>query len=241
MTSLPEHIYKHGDTPLSGRVARPKAGGARPGVLIFHHAMGQCEHDCERAQDLANEGYVVLVTDMYGTGQRELGADEYMPLVGQFQEDPDLLRGRILASLKALKNLPDVDATKLGAIGFCFGGQCALELARTGSDTRAVVSLHGTLKTRRPAVAGEVKARALVLTGALDPFAPPEDIAAFQAEMSAADVDYHLTIYGRGYHAFAEPGVEKLIGIPGLRYDPVLDALSWASTTAFLAAGFADA
>jgi dienelactone hydrolase len=123
----------------------------------------------------------------------------------------------------------------MAAIGFCFGGQCVLELARTGADVKAVVSFHGLLGTQIPTPRGGVKAMVLAITGALDPFVPESDVQRFQEEMAAAEADWHLTIYGQGWHAFTDPDVSTHHDIPGVRYDPALDHLSWSQATAFLA------
>jgi len=128
-----------------------------------------------------------------------------------------------------------VDAARVGGVGFCFGGQCVLELARSGAPASAVVSFHGLLHTSQPARAGEVKAKVLVLTGARDPYVPAEAVAALQREFSEAGADWQLTVYGEGWHAFTDPNPKKA-EVPGVRYDPVLDRLSWAQATAFLAA-----
>jgi dienelactone hydrolase len=170
---------------------------------------------------------------MYGEGQLFSKSEDAGAPFMALQENPALLRGRILAGLEALRALPQVDAGRLGAIGFCFGGQCVLELARSGAEVRAVVSFHGLLKTRQPAQPGAVKAKVLVLTGAKDPYAPLDDVAGFQAEMTAAGADWQVTTYGEAWHAFTDPAAETK-NVPGVRYDPLVDKLSWAQATAFL-------
>ena len=232
MSALEPFAYAHDGLKLSGRLARPVGPGPHPAILVMHSALGPDQQTGERAQDLAKLGYVALATDLYGLGPA--GPDlDYMPLFQQYQEQPDLLRGRILAGYEALRELPEVDAGRIGAIGYCFGGQCVLELARTGADVRSVVSFHGLLRTARPAQPGTVKAHMLVLTGAKDPFVPEEDVRRFQEEMTGAEADWQLTIYGEGYHSFTAPEAAKL-NLEGIRYDPLLDRLSWAQATAFL-------
>jgi dienelactone hydrolase len=237
MSALPSFDYSHDGVALHGRIAMPKQTGPRPAVLVMHHAMGLGAHDCERAQRLADAGYVALASDMYGLGYRHDMSDDFVPLFMAFQEDPQLLRKRILAAYGALRDLPEVDPARISAIGFCFGGQCVLELARSGADVVSVVSFHGLLTTKAPAQPGAVKAKVLAITGALDPYAPPADVQGFQAEMAEAQADWHLTVYGQGWHAFTDEAIERDHNVPGVRYDARLDRLSWAQATAFLEAG----
>lgn len=226
--------YAYEGVTLRGELASPAGPGPHPAVLVMHDAHGLGAVVRERAERLAAAGYVALATDMYGDGQLFTNENAGGPFM-ELQENPALLRGRILAGLEALKGLPQVDQGRLGAIGFCFGGQCVLELARSGAEVKAVVSFHGLLKTRQPAQAGAVKAKVLVLTGAKDPYAPLEDVAAFQDEMVAAGADWQVTTYGEALHAFTDPKAETK-NVPGVRYDPFVDKLSWAQTTAFLEA-----
>jgi dienelactone hydrolase len=148
-------------------------------------------------------------------------------------DDPERLRARVVATFEAVRDLPQVDGGRIGGFGYCFGGQCLMELARSGADAKALVSFHGTLPTHRPAEPGVVKAKLLIITGARDPVAPLSDVPAFQAEMDAAGADWHLTVYSQGMHAFTDAEVAK-IDYPGLSYDPLLDRLSWAQGVAFL-------
>ena len=238
MSVLEPFDYAHDGLKLSGRIARPDGPGPHPAVLVMHSALGPDRLMGQRALDLAQLGFVALATDAYGLGVA--GPDlDYMPLFQQFQEQPDLLRGRILAGYDALRTLPEVDAGRISAIGYCFGGQCVLELARSGADVRSVVSFHGLLSTARPATPGSVKAQMLVITGAKDPFVPADDVARFQEEMTAAKADWQVTTYGQGYHSFTVPDVAEL-NIAGTVYDPLLDRLSWAQATAFLDATLND-
>jgi len=233
MTELRSFEYRHEGVVLNGQLAMPPGPGPHPGVLVMHDLLGQNELVRQRARELAAAGYAALATDMYG-GARRFSVAEVQEVTAPLRADPARLRARVVAGFEAFRELPEVDASRIGAIGYCFGGQCVLELARSGAEARAVVSFHGLLKTDLPARPGEVKAKALVLAGALDPYAPPEDVRAFQAEMSAAGVDWHLTLYGEGWHAFTEEDARDIAEVPGVRYDPLLDRLSWAQATAFL-------
>jgi dienelactone hydrolase len=220
---------------MTGQVAKPSGNGQRPGVLVMHGALGVDDLIRRRARDLAATDYVALATDMYGVAPGPMIKEEYGPLFLALQQDHDLLRSRAVAGFDALRALPDVDATRVAAIGYCFGGQCALELARTGAQLRSVVSFHGMLTTTKPAQPGVVCAKLLTISGAMDPYVPAKEVAAFQEEMTAAGADWQVTVYGGGLHAFTMPDIEKE-DVPGTAYDPFLDRLSWAQATAFLAA-----
>jgi dienelactone hydrolase len=235
MTELCTFEYAHDGQALKGEIARPPGPGPHPAVLVMHHAIGLGENELRRTRMLAEAGYVALATDMYGIGAQAVGRDVFTPLFAGLQADPSRLRGRVLAGYEALRALPEVDGARIGAIGFCFGGQCVLELARTGAQVASVVSFHGLLTTDAPARKGGVQAKVLAIAGALDPYAPPEHVAEFQKEMASAEVDWHLTVYGQGLHAFTDPSVAAH-DIPGVRYDAMLDHLSWAQATAFLEA-----
>jgi len=233
MSELQVWEYAHEGVTLRGEIAAPPGPGPHPGVLVMHDAHGFGEQVRERARRLAQAGYAALATDMYGAGRRFDDPRDAGPLFAELHASPDLLRGRILAGLEALSGAPGVDRTRIGAIGFCFGGQCVLELARSGADVRGVVSFHGLLTTQRPARAGEVKAKVMALCGAKDPYAPADDIAGFQAEMTAAGADWQATVYGEAWHAFTDPAADTF-PVPGVRYDALVDKLSWAQATAFL-------
>ncbi len=234
MTDLPVFEYSHDGVPLRGYLAMPEGPGPHPAVLVMRDALALEGVVSRRAQDLARLGYVALATDMFGSGPGEPSVAEASESFAQLQKTPEYLRGRVLATFEALRALPQVDAARVSAIGYCFGGQCVLELARSGADARSVVSFHGLMHTALPAKPGAIKAKILAITGALDPHAPLSDVPGFQKEMSDAGADYHLTIYGQGVHAWTDPDVAKRIDIPGVQYDPFLDHLSWVQATAFL-------
>src|SRR5260370_9627883 len=140
----------------------------------------------ERARMIAGLGYVALAADMFGERRQAADLEEARALIAPLRDDPLKLRARGRAALATLAALPQVDAGRLGAIGFCFGGSVVLELARDGADIKAVVSFHGVLTTKAPAVAGRTKAGVLVCTAAADPLPPPDQVTAFEAEMRPA-------------------------------------------------------
>jgi dienelactone hydrolase len=233
MGELSAFEHRHKDVVMKGALALPEGPGPHPAVLVMHSAHGLGPHAQERALRMAEAGYVALATDMYGEGRYFPNPADSAQFFAALQADPELLRARVVAAYEALRDLPQVDAGRVGALGFCFGGQCVLELARSGADVRGVVSFHGLLRTGLPARPGEVRSKVLVLAGAKDPYAPADDIAGFQGEMDAAGADWQLTVYGEGWHAFTDPDA-ALHDTPGVRYDPLIDRLSWAQSMAFL-------
>jgi dienelactone hydrolase len=226
------HVYRAGDVECRGELYRP-AGAANGGaVLVVHEADGIGGNVRRHSRRLADDGYIVLAADMHGDG-RVLAGAAMQDALDRFRRDPDYLRGRIGAALGALADIDGVDARRLAAIGFCFGGFAVLELARSGAALAAVASFHGLLTTRRPAEPGTVRARIAVFTGARDPLVPPADVAGFQAEMMRADADWQMTIYGQALHSFTNRDVDGL-GDPRMGYDARAHDQSWAALHGFL-------
>jgi dienelactone hydrolase len=153
----------------------------------------------------------------------------------KFQVDVELLRERAACGLHALAALSRVDSTRLGAIGYCFGGMTVLEMARGGSECLAVVSFHGTLATTKPAAPNAIKSKLLVCAGAEDPLVPMEQVAGFQHEMRAAGADYQIVIYSGAQHGFANPFSGN---IPGIAHHPIADRRSWAAMCRHFAEAF---
>jgi dienelactone hydrolase len=208
---------------FAGILAVPD-GAARGAVLVCHGGFGLVPHERERAARLAERGYIALAPDLFGEtfADRTRGREVIGGLIAQ----PALLRERVTAAWRRLGACPGVDATRTAAVGHCFGGLTALELARSGADVRAVVSLHGALHTREPARAGVVRARVLACTGAADPHVTAEHRATFEAELTAAGVDWQHHVYGGALHGFTVPGIDAL-QIPGCAYDERADRRSW--------------
>jgi dienelactone hydrolase len=222
--------YLCDDVNLRGYLAwNDDAKGPRPGVLVFHEGLGLGEFMMERARRLAGLGYVALAGDMFGDRRQASNLQEVTTLVGELRAEPEKLRARGHAALSTLAALPQVDATRLAAIGFCFGGSVVLELARAGADLKAVVSFHGVLATKMPAQSGAVKASVLVLTGADDPLAPPDHVAAFENEMREGYVrDWQVISYGNTLHGFTNPAADGSIMRAAL-YNEQADRRAWAS------------
>ena len=210
------------------------AADRRPGVLVFHGGAGVGEHERERARRLAALGYVVLVPDLFGEkfASRERGVEVITKLVA----DPPALRSRGADALAALASQARVDSARLAAVGFCFGGLAALELARCGASLRAVVCFHGKLTSPAPAAVDAVRASTLVCTGAADPFVSRNQRTAFEDEMTHARADWQLNVYANAMHGFTErllppPQAQR----PGLGYDEAADRRSSEAMRSFFA------
>ncbi|HET8627724.1 MAG TPA: dienelactone hydrolase family protein [Thermomicrobiales bacterium] len=225
--------YRDGDTPLTGYLVWDDArADRRPGILVVHGGAGLDDHAKGRARRLADLGFVVLAGDMYGDGVAGDRA-RVMRAIADLTGDPDRLCRRAQAGLAALAAHPLVDG-RLAAVGYCFGGMTVLELARGGGALAGVVSVHGSLKTTRPAQPGAVRAKILVCHGALDPHVPLTDVAAFMEEMNHAGADWQLVVYGGAMHGFThEHAVDG--GTPGVAYHASTDARSAATMQRFFA------
>ena len=222
--------YRCDDVNLRGYLAwKDDAAGPRPGVLVFHEGVGLGEFAMERARRLADLGYIALAADMFGDRRQARNLQQVATLVGGLRAEPEKLRARGRSALVTLADQPDVDTSRLAAIGFCFGGSVALELARDGTDLKAVVSFHGALATKMPAQPGRVKASVLVLTGAEDPLAPPDQVTAFENEMREGQVrDWQVISYGNTLHGFTNPAADGSMMRTAL-YSGQADRRSWAS------------
>ena len=200
-----------GKDRFSGYVVYDDASTAkRPGLVMVPNWMGVTADSVERAKSVAGKDYVVLVADVYGKGNRPKDAGEAGKLAGGLRgDDRSVLRARIdgaVAALKAQAGKAPLQADKLGAFGFCFGGSTVLELARSGADVAGVVSLHGGLAPgAKSATAAQLKAPVLVLNGADDKATPDADILAFEKEMDAAKADWQFVDFSGAVHCFAEP------------------------------------
>ncbi|MGN7739842.1 dienelactone hydrolase family protein [Pseudomonas sp. 22526] len=188
--------------------------GPRPGLLMAPNWMGVSAGAEKIAEAVAAKGYVVLIADLYGQQVCPSNGDEAGAAMMPLKNDRALLRKRMQAAFEALQSQQEaaLDKAKLATFGFCFGGCCSLELARSGAPLKAAVSFHGTLDTPNPADAGNIKGSVLVLHGASDPLVPKEQLPAFEAEMNAAGVDWQLLSYGGAVHSFTDPHAN----VPGM-------------------------
>lgn len=219
--------YEHAGVPLQGYIAWSDAAkGKRPGVLVVHEWWGHNQHARSAADRLARAGYVAFALDMFGKGRVTTHPESAQAFVAQSMQDATLIPGRFGAALQLLKADPLVDPTRIGAIGYCFGGAVALGMARAGEDLKAVATFHGALATENPARPGQVKPKLLIMTGADDPMIPADAVAAFEQEMKAAGVNYRVIKYPGAKHGFTNPNADQA-GVPGLGYNAAADKKSW--------------
>lgn len=200
-----EIVYEHAGVKLHGLACVPRGDARLPAVLVSHDWTGRNAMAERVATELAEHGYVGFALDMYGQGRQGQSTEEKAALMSALRADRSVVMGRIQAAVAAARALPRVDPARVGALGFCFGGACVLDLARSGADVRGVVSFHGLLDPPPPALCKPITARVLVLHGYRDPMAKPEAVLAFADEMAAAGADWELHAYGNAVHAFANP------------------------------------
>ncbi len=197
--------YQHDEATLAGFLAHQEGNKPRPAVLICHAWKGRDQYVCNKAIELAKEGYVGFALDVYGKGVLGTSVEENTRLMTPFIEDRDFLLQRLLAGSEALRQLPQVDQQRIAAIGYCFGGLCVLDLMRTGAQLRGVVSFHGLLKPRGKGNVAKIDTKALVLHGGSDPMVSFNDVVAFNDEMQKMQAEWQLHVYGTAQHAFTNP------------------------------------
>ena len=230
--------YLDGDTVLEAFFAFDDAiEGQRPAVLISHAWGGRDEFVAEKARKLAELGYLGFALDMYGKGVLGSSPEENSKLMTPFIENRAMLQQRITSALRAVKLLPWVDDKKIAAMGFCFGGLCVLDLARTGADIKGVISFHGLFNPADNLEDPKISAKVLALHGYDDPMATPDQLTAFQNEMTKAGADWQVHSYGQTMHAFTNPVANN----PdfGTVYQANADKRSWIAMQNFLTELFA--
>ncbi|MBC7692901.1 MAG: dienelactone hydrolase family protein [Methylotenera sp.] len=225
--------YKHGDATLEGFLAYDDSIKQAPGILVVHEWMGLGDYVKDRAKQFAKMGYVAFAADLYGKGVRPKDQKEAGEFAGKYKANRPLLRARTQAGLDTLKKNSHVNPNKLIALGYCFGGTAALELARSGAPLMATVTFHGGLDTPTPQDAKNIKGRVLVLAGGSDPYVPAEQVAAFQDEMKKANVDWQMNQYGGAVHSFTVPTAGNDPS-KGAAYNAVADRRSFEDFKVFL-------
>lgn len=224
--------YRDGDTLLEGYLAKGEPSSSKkPAVIVVHDWSGKNDFACRKADKLSELGYIGFALDMYGKGIIGNTKEEKSALIQPLMQDRYQLQQRILAAFDTVKNLPDVDQNKIAAIGFCFGGLCALDLARTGADIAGVVSFHGLLGAPENLPAPHIKSKILALHGYDDPMVTPDQVIAFCDEMTTAKADWQLHMYGNTMHAFTNPQADD----PGFGtvYNSSADSRSWQAMVDF--------
>jgi dienelactone hydrolase len=218
--------YKSGDKTLTGYLADGSNGKKVPGILVCHQGGGLRDHEKERARMLAELGYVAFALDVYGTVATKM--EEAMPLMNELTSNPDLWHRRVSAGIAELKAQPNVDASRLAAIGFCFGGGTVIEMSRWASEFKCVVAFHPGMqglpeKDDRPVVT-----KVLVCAGQLDPLIPAEARERFLKLMNDAKADCQLITYALAGHSFTDKTVAQF-NLPNFAYHAETDRRSWAA------------
>lgn len=225
--------YKHGDVVCEGYLAYDDTlTGLHPGIMIIHEWKGLGSYARSRADQIAKLGYVAFALDMYGKGVRPKTNEEASAQAGLFYKDIPLMRARANAGLEILRSQRIVDTTRIAAIGYCFGGKTALELARSGAPIAGVICFHGGLATDNPEDAKNISGKVLVCHGGADPFVPSEQVKSFEDEMTKAKVDWQLNLYGGAVHSFTNPesGNDPSTGAA---YNERADKRSWQAALLF--------
>ncbi|MCW7488030.1 dienelactone hydrolase family protein [Leptospira meyeri] len=212
--------------------------GKRPGILVIHEWWGLNDYPKQRAKQLADLGYVAFVMDVYGKGIIAKDHVEAGKLSGA-NGDPKVILKKIYKALDILKSNPNVDVSKIGAIGYCFGGGGVIELALDGADLKGgVVSFHGFFGSKNLATgAKKIKSKVLVHHGADDPFVPKSSVETFVKTVTEAKAPVTFISHPGAVHGFTRPGSEKQ-GLPGLAYNQKADYASFDSMKSFFATNF---
>ena len=204
-----------------------------PGVIIIHGGWGYSDNVRAQAERLAESGYVGFAVDMYGMGPVETHLEDDRGMRRLLNENPLLRATRFNLAVERLQQHPRVDPERISAIGYCWGGEVILEMARAGASFDALITFAGILSTDNPAPAGYVVPRILVLHGDSDPYAPREQVEAFRQEMTAAGADFEIVVYPDVAHAFSQPYAREA-NMEGIAYDEQADNDSWRRMLALL-------
>ncbi len=223
---------------FTGRLTWDDAqAGPRPGVLVCHTIRGRTAFEEGKAEALAESGYTALAVDLYGTHTRDSDIETFRELMIGHKDDRPRLQRRLLEWLELLAGQDEVDAERLGAIGFCFGGLCVLDIARTGADLKGVVSFHGLFEAPGNTSGNDVRARVLVLHGWDDPLAPPDMVLELGKELTSMGADWQIHAYGNTLHAFTNPAAND--SSAGTVYNDNANRRSWQAMQNFFDEVFA--
>ena len=227
--------YTDGERTFEGVIVVPRREAAkkRPAIVIAHDFLGLGEYQKAVARRLADKGYIVLAADIYGQGVRAKSSDEANQLALSLREDVPKMRRRMMAAYQLLTSQPEVDSSKVVALGYSIGGLAAFELARGGAQLAGVVSMWGILETKRPEDKVDAQTKVLIFHGTLDPLTSTETVTAFEAELQKAKNDYQLVKYGGVAHAFTVPAVGTDV-TTGFASHAAADRRSWAVLETFL-------
>lgn len=232
-------VYDGPGGPFEGVFAWDDAvAGTRPGVLVIPNVLGQKEDDNRKAEALAALGYAAFACDVFGQGKRAEAGPDYARYMNELNADRPLLRDRLQASLDALTAQAEVDGAQMAAIGFCFGGKCVLDMARSGLPILGGVSFHGVYDRPDYETTAPIAAKLLVCHGWDDPLGPPDALVALGQELTEAKADWQIHAYGNAGHAFTDVS-RKNSTIPGVAFEERADRRSWTAMRDFLSEMFA--
>lgn len=231
--------YKDGADTFEAYIARDTSvAEKRPCVVICHAWAGQVDLEHKIADEIAKLGYVAFAADVYGKGRRGEPLGDNSALMQPLLNDRALLLQRLRTSVKAAASHPAVDSNRIAAIGYCFGGLCVLDLARSGdASPKGVVSFHGIFAPPNLGEQGDIKSKVLILHGYDDPMASPEQMVGVAAELTKAKADWQIHAYGHALHAFTVKGANA--PERGVKYDEAADKRSWQAMKNFLEEVFA--
>lgn len=219
--------YTADGTRMTGRLLLPGGTGKRPGVLVFHEASGLTEHELDSARRLAELGYVAFAADYHGSARPD-SDDAVMARLEELASNPERMRAIGQAALAALASEPRVDATKIAAIGYCYGAVMALELARDHADLKAVVGFHPGWADHDPRDSANITGKVLLCIGSEDPWMPANLRLTLEEELRATGVDWQISLYGGAKHSFTNPSAAQS-PIPEIDYHQPSDERSWQS------------
>ncbi len=226
--------YKDHDRDLEAYLAwDDSSSDRRPGVLIAHAWAGRGELEENKAERLAELGYVGFALDLYGKGVQGSNPEQNMALMQPLLDDRTLLQRRMQLALDVFRKQKEVDGERVAAMGFCFGGLCVLDLARTGADVLGVASFHGLFGSPGNTGDNRISAKVLVMHGWDDPMATPDQVLSLADELSTMGADWQLHAYGNTQHAFSNPAADD--ADMGTVYNADADRRSWQSLQLFLA------
>jgi len=226
-------IYKEAGDEYTGYVSYDDAiEGKRPGVMVVHEWWGLDDYARRRTEMLARLGYVAFAVDMYGTGKVTDSADQAKEWMTEVTADVEWWRERAMAGIRYLKNHKLVDADKIAAIGYCFGGGTVIQLAYGDLDINGIVSFHGSLPIADESAFGKIRTRMLIAHGNADPFIPREIVTRFQDTLDRANADWNMITYGNVLHSFTNPKSDTR-GMAALKYDKQADEHSWQAMQHF--------
>lgn len=227
--------YQAGDVKAEGfLIYEDRIKEKRPAILVSHAWYGQDDFAREKARKLAELGYISFAVDMFGSKKNAKNDDEANALIQPLFLDRKLLQRRIIAAFETLSKQPNVDKTRIGAIGFCFGGLVVIELLRSGTPIKSVVGFHavlGNAGAKTTPIAQNIKGSILILHGYDDPLVSFEDIRNIQNEFNQADVNWQMNIYGHTSHAFTNPRAHDTT--KGLIYNERVSKMAWMSMKNF--------